>query len=88
MPVLGKSEKNLLENVDSHITLSPNGEWLAYVGRDDPWFAVNAREVLERAWAKGKPFEVIEVEGDHMASLPPSLAAFLELARRDVPRVN
>jgi len=31
MPVLGKSEKKLLENVDGHITLSPNGEWLAFV---------------------------------------------------------
>jgi Tol biopolymer transport system component/DNA-binding winged helix-turn-helix (wHTH) protein len=31
MPVLGKSEKKLSENVDSHITLSPDGEWLAFV---------------------------------------------------------
>jgi DNA-binding winged helix-turn-helix (wHTH) protein/Tol biopolymer transport system component len=33
MPVLGKSEKKLLENVDSHITLSPDGEWLAFMRR-------------------------------------------------------
>ncbi len=31
MPVLGKSEKKLLENIDGHITLSPDGEWLAFV---------------------------------------------------------
>lgn len=71
--------------------LGPNVAWmnhphLAYVGREDPWFAINANKVLERAWARGKPFEVIEVDGDHMSSLPPSLSAFLELARRDVPR--
>ncbi|MFV8750985.1 alpha/beta hydrolase family protein [Nannocystaceae bacterium ST9] len=71
--------------------LGPNVAWMfhqhvAYVGAQDPWFADNAQLVLERAWAKGKPFEVIEVEGDHMNSLPPALAAFLELARRDLPR--
>jgi dienelactone hydrolase len=71
--------------------LGPNVAWMthphvAYVGKDDPWFAVNAQSVLERAWAKGKPFEVIEVEGDHMESLLPALSAFLELARRDIPR--
>lgn len=33
MPVLGKSEKKLLEDIDSHITLSPDGEWLAFVRR-------------------------------------------------------
>ncbi len=31
MPALGKSEKKLYENVDSHITLSPDGEWVAFV---------------------------------------------------------
>lgn len=31
MSVLGKGEKKLLENVDGHITLSPDGEWLAFV---------------------------------------------------------
>ena len=31
MPVLGKGEKKLLENVDGHIALSPDGEWLAFV---------------------------------------------------------
>ncbi len=71
--------------------LGPNVAWMnhphiAYVGREDPWFAINARQVLERAWAKGKPFEVIEVEGDHMSSLPRSLGAFLELARHDLAR--
>lgn len=31
MPVLGKGEKKLLENVDGHIALAPDGEWLAFV---------------------------------------------------------
>lgn len=69
--------------------LGPNVAWMnhphvAYVGREDPWFATNAQQVLARAWSKGKPFEVIEVEGDHMGSLPWALTAFLEQARRDV----
>src|SRR4030095_13831573 len=31
IPVLGKGEKKLLENVDGHITVSPKGDWLAFV---------------------------------------------------------
>jgi len=31
MPALGKAEKKLIENVDGHITLSPDGAWLAFV---------------------------------------------------------
>lgn len=31
MPVLGKGEKKLLDNVDGHIALSLDGEWLAFV---------------------------------------------------------
>jgi len=31
MPTLGKAEKKLLENVDGHTALSPDGNWLAFV---------------------------------------------------------
>ncbi|MBI1766586.1 MAG: PD40 domain-containing protein [Acidobacteria bacterium] len=31
MPVLGKNEKKLLDNVDGHLSLSPDGAWLAFV---------------------------------------------------------
>jgi len=71
--------------------LGPNVAWMstphvAYVGREDPWFAGNAQKVLARAWPLGKPFEMVEVEGDHMNSLPAALAAFFAVAGRDLPR--
>ncbi|WP_181197621.1 alpha/beta hydrolase family protein [Enhygromyxa salina] len=70
--------------------LGPNLPWMvhrhvAYVGRDDPWFIDNAAALERRAWELGKPFEKIEVPGDHMASLAPALAAFLELTYLDIP---
>lgn len=66
--------------------LGPNLPWMAhrhvaYVGADDPWFIDNARALERRAWELGKPFEAIEVPGDHMGSLQPALEAFLGLAR-------
>jgi hypothetical protein len=71
--------------------LGPNLPWmvhrhLAYVGREDPWFVRNAGELEARAWSLGKPFERVVVAGDHMASLPNALAAFLELTRLDTTR--
>jgi dienelactone hydrolase len=71
--------------------LGPNVAWMihphiAYVGREDPWFIDNGTSVRDQAWAQGKPFDMIVVEGDHMASLAPALGAFLELARHDAPR--
>jgi acetyl esterase/lipase len=77
---------------ETHLrVLGPNVEWMvhphvAYIGAQDQSFMPNATAVLERAWALGKPFEIMQVEGDHMASLPPALAAFRELARHDLPR--
>jgi dienelactone hydrolase len=70
--------------------LGPNLPWMvhshvAYVGEDDPWFVDNASALERRAWELGKPFEKVVVPGDHMGSLEPALAAFLELTRRDVP---
>lgn len=87
---LVRFDPSLRDEIELRV-LGPNVAWMvhthiAYIGREDPWFATNAASVLEQAWARGKPFEVIEVEGDHMASLPPSLTAFLELARHDQPR--
>ncbi len=70
--------------------LGPNLSWMvhphiAYVGTEDPWFIGNGTRVRDRAWVLGKPFDMVEVEGDHMGSLAPALAAFLELALTDPP---
>jgi dienelactone hydrolase len=67
--------------------LGPNLAWMvhrhvAYVGEEDPWFLANADAVERRAWELGKPFEKVVVPGDHMSSLQPALAAFLQLTNR------
>jgi dienelactone hydrolase len=71
--------------------LGPNLAWMvhrhvAYVGRDDPWFVTNAKALADAAWALGKPFEQVIVDGDHTASLPVSLAAFLRSIADDRSR--
>ncbi|NJK33317.1 MAG: prolyl oligopeptidase family serine peptidase [Deltaproteobacteria bacterium] len=71
--------------------LGPNVAWMvhphvAYVGQDDPWFLDNGAGVRDRAWSLGKPFDLVMVEGDHMGSLAPALAAFLQVARNDLPK--
>jgi dienelactone hydrolase len=71
--------------------LGPNIEWMihphvAYVGDEDPWFSRNSAGLERRAWELGKPFEVVEVPGDHMGSLLPALAAFRERVASDVRR--
>ncbi len=73
--------------------LGPNLEWMvhphvAYVGDADPWFDNNAGALEARAWALGEPFEKVIVSGDHMASLPVALAAFLDRIRDDASRRN
>jgi len=69
-------------------TLGPNLAWMvhshvAYVGEDDPWFIDNAAALEAKAWALGKPFELVMVPGDHMSSLEPALAAYLALISGD-----
>lgn len=49
MPVLGKDEKKLIENVDGHIALSPNGDRLAFVRQ----YPKQGRSVLHLAGADG-----------------------------------
>ena len=71
--------------------LGPNLAWMAhrhvaYAGREDPWFVNNASALAREAWALGKPFELVEVDGDHMASLPVALEAFRRLIAGDRSR--
>ena len=68
--------------------LGPNLPWMvhrhiAYIGRDDRWFIDNGERLAARAWQLGQPFEVLLVDGDHMQSLAPAVAAFLEFAKAD-----
>lgn len=70
-------------------TLGPNVRDLvhphhAYIGDDDAWFHPNAQALSEQAERWDRPAWVHRVPGDHMSSLPPALAAFLELVRADL----
>lgn len=70
--------------------LGPNLAWMvhrhvAYVGDEDPWFVDNAAALERDAWGLGRPFERVVVEGDHMGSLEPALAAFLLVTTADRP---
>lgn len=57
-----------------HAMLRPHR---AYIGTGDHWFIDNARAVQRRARRFAQPFEMVMVEGDHMGSLGPGLAAHL-----------
>jgi len=50
----------------------------AYIGRQDSWFLDNAATI------EGPQFFVHEVAGDHMTSVEPGLAEFVELALADL----
>lgn len=70
-------------------TLGPNVRDLvhphhAYIGEDDAWFHPNAQALSEQAQRWDRPVWVHRIPGDHMSSLRPALAAFLERIEADL----
>ncbi len=51
---------------------------LAIYGVEDRWFIDNVAEVQQRADACSAPFSSLEVPGDHMSSVGPGVAAWLQ----------
>jgi dienelactone hydrolase len=59
---------------------------LLYVGKDDFWSRTHATMARDRAQAVGKRIEVVELPGDHMASMQAALDAFRSRIVKDAFR--